>query len=138
MLKTKYSLSVFIIILASLISVFYAYGSESDEKKCRLFLNEYGWETQPEATDYADVTIPPVFDAVYTNYNELQKKAGLDLTPYCGKKGVRYSFVITNYPMDVGETVYANVLCIDGVPVGGDIMTVSLNGFMHALNENTP
>lgn len=138
MLKPKFSIIIFAILFICTISIFYAFGNESEAEICRAFLKEYGWETQKQPHDRTDVTIPAKFDAVYENYNKIQKNAGLDLTAYCGKKGVRYSFVVTNYPIDVGETVYANVLCINGLPVGGDIMTVSLNGFMHALNENIP
>lgn len=118
--------------------IYNVYGSESDINICIGFLESYGWEVLPNPTDRADVNIPKVFDRVYENYNEIQKTAGLDLLPYCGQSGTRYSFVVTNYPQDVDETVYANVICIDGKPVAGDIMTVSLYGFMHALNKTTP
>ena len=120
------------------IGVFGAYGEDSDAQKCRDFLAGYGWEVSDEPTDRADITVPNVFDKVYENYNEIQKTSGLDLTPYRGKNGTRYTFVVTNYPVDVGETVYANVIIINGTPVGGDIMTVSLSGFMHGLDEDTP
>lgn len=100
---------------------------------CREFLLRYGWETEPQCTNHTEVYIPLVFDEVYKNYNEMQKEAELDLLPYRGKSGERYTFIITNYPLDVGETVYANVICIGGTPVAGDIMTVSARGFMHSL-----
>ena len=48
---------------------------------------------------------------------------------------IQYSVV--NYPIDTGETVYANVICIDGKPVAGDVMTVGINGFMHSLNRKS-
>lgn len=100
---------------------------------CRNFLSEYGWETEPQCTDHSEVYIPNMFDVVYKNYNVIQKEAGLDLLPFRGKCGKRYTFIVKNYPEPVGETVYANVICIDGTPVAGDIMTVSIHGFMHSL-----
>ena len=71
---------------------------------------------------------------MYENYNDIQLKAGLDLRPYMGMKGVRYTYIVENYPKDVGEEVRANVICINKEPVGGDIMTVSIRGFIHSLN----
>lgn len=130
--------ALFIILLLTLISVFSVVGKESDIQKCKVFLEGYGWQTADIPTDSVEITVPEVFDNVYTRYNAIQQSAGLDLSPFCGKSGLRYTFTVTNYPADIGETVYANVLIIDGTAVGGDIMTVSLNGFMHALNENQP
>lgn len=98
------------------------------------FLEEYGWKVQKECIEKQDIQIPDKFDDVYTAYNDLQKQAGLDLSKYCGKKGVRYTYLVTNYPKSVGEPVRANVVCIGGKPVAGDVMTVSLGGFMHSLN----
>ena len=114
----------------TLVFVLFASGAEEQ----REFLRGYGWEVTIKAVEKADVIIPKPFDRVYENYNELQLKAGLDLRPYMGMRGVRYTYIVENYPRDVGEDVRANVICIDGKPVAGDIMTVSLQGFMHSLN----
>lgn len=137
-MKKRFSVILFLALCSVTAGVFCAYGKSPDEDKCREFLSGYGWEVSDTADSRADVTIPAVFDKVYENYNKVQKTSGLDLLPYCGKSGTRYTFVVTNYPVDVGETVYANVIIIDGEPVGGDIMTVSLSGFMHGLGENPP
>ena len=98
------------------------------------FLKSYGWKVQKEEIESEEITIPRVFDEVYNNYNLLQKQAGLDLEKYKGKKAVRYTYLVLNYPREVNEDVRANVICVKGVPVAGDIMTVSLEGFMHSLN----
>lgn len=132
-MKVKYSCPVFVLGIIAVFVVFCVFGKASETNICRDFLKEYGWETEDEVKESREITIPAVFDQVYKNYNNIQIEAGLDLLPYCGKKGIRYTYVITNYPLDVGEPVYANVICIDGVPVAGDIMTVSMSGFMHSL-----
>ena len=111
-----------------------AAGADSDTKeKCIVFLSGYGWETAHDVVDRADINIPYPFDDVYKNYNVIQLEAGLDLRPYAGMKGERLTFYVENYPEDVGEPVYADVIVVDGEPVAGDIMTVSLHGFMHSL-----
>ena len=126
-----YFISVVIIIVTTLMFVLFASG-ETDTNNI-VFLKGYGWEVRTKAVE-KDIIIPKPFDRVYENYNDIQLKAGLDLRPYMGMKGVRYTYIVENYPKDVGEEVRANVICINNEPVGGDIMTVSIRGFIHSLN----
>ena len=127
-----YFISVVIIIVTTLMFVLFASG-ETDTNNI-VFLKGYGWEVRTKSVEKEDIIIPKPFDRVYENYNDIQLKAGLDLRPYMGMKGVRYTYVVENYPKDVGEEVRANVICINNEPVGGDIMTVSIRGFIHSLN----
>lgn len=123
-----------VVIIVFTAAAFIIFASGADNNANIEFLRGYGWDVNERPVDDADVIIPDPFDLVYTNYNSLQLKAGLDLTPYKGMSGKRYTYKVANYPEDVGEDVFANVICIDGAPVAGDIMTVSLSGFMHSLN----
>lgn len=127
-----YFISVVIIIVTTMMFVLFASG-ETDTNNI-VFLKGYGWEVRTKAVEKVDIIIPKPFDRVYENYNDIQLKAGLDLRPYMGMKGVRYTYIVENYPKDVGEEVRANVICINNEPVGGDIMTVSIRGFIHSLN----
>ena len=127
-----YFISVVIIIVTTLMFVLFASG-EADTNNI-VFLKGYGWEVRTKSVEKEDIIIPKPFDRVYENYNDIQLKAGLDLRPYMGMKGVRYTYIVENYPKDVGEEVRANVICINNEPVGGDIMTVSIRGFIHSLN----
>lgn len=107
--------------------------SERDTKKNIKFLAEYGWVTEEKEIETEEIFIPQDFDDVYENYNELQKQVGLDLEKYKGKKAVRYTYIVKNYPKEENGEVRANVICVHGTPVAGDIMTVNLGGFMHSL-----
>lgn len=127
-----YFISVVIIIVTTLMFVLFASG-ETDTNNI-VFLKGYGWEVRTKSVEKEDIIIPKPFDRVYENYNDIQLKAGLDLRPYMGMKGVRYTYIVENYPKYVGEEVRANVICINNEPVGGDIMTVSIRGFIHSLN----
>lgn len=127
-----YFISVVIIIVTTLMFVLFASG-ETDTNNI-VFLKGYGWEVRTKSVEKEDIIIPKPFDRVYENYNDIQLKAGLDLRPYMGMKGVRYTYIVENYPKDVGEEVRANVICLNNEPVGGDIMTVSIRGFIHSLN----
>ena len=97
------------------------------------FLSTYGWIVDESPIEKEDVTLPPCEDDVYKAYNRLQEEAGLSLSSYYGKSGVRYTYKVLNYPKEVDEPVRANVLVINDKPVAGDIMTVSSGGFMHSL-----
>ena len=77
--------------------------------------------------------LPDAPDDVYNQYNRIQLEAGLDLTPYYGSECVRYTYIVLNYPEQTDSEVRANVLCVDGKPVAGDIMTVASDGFMRSL-----
>lgn len=129
-----YFISVLIIIVTTAVFVTFASG-ETDVENIE-FLKRFGWEVQGKAVEKEDIIIPNPLDRVYENYNKIQIEAGLDLKPYMGMNAVRYTYIIRNYPVDVGEDVRANVICVDGKAIGGDIMTVSVNGFMHSLNYN--
>lgn len=132
MSKTKSLL--FIVIIISIVAItFTVFSQESDTLKCKKFLKSYGWECKSNPVEKEIVNIPPEFDEVYKSYNAMQQEAELDLSPYRGLSGTRYTFEVTNYPVDAGETVYANVIIINGSPAAGDIMTRSMNGFMHSL-----
>lgn len=133
-MKIKISIVITIVCTILSITIFSVMAEKSEMEKCYDFLKKFGWDINQKYISRDEVWIPDNFDRVYEGYEVIQNDAGLSLKQYCGKKGARYTFEVENYPIDVGETVYANVICIDGEPVGGDVMTVSLNGFMHSLN----
>ncbi len=111
-----------------------AFTSDEDEVNIE-FLSSYGWEVTGDCIEKEKVEIPDVFDGVYDDYNSLQKLAGLDITDYKGKKAIRYTYIVTNFPNNSEEKeIRANVLSVKGKPVAGDIMTVSFDGFMYSLN----
>ena len=126
-----YFISVLIILTVTLAFVFFASGEEDTGNV--EFFESYGWEVDKRCVDEAEVIIPKPFDRVYENYNKLQLRAGLDLTPYQGMRGHRYTYIVKNYPSDTSDEVRANVICINGERVAGDIMTVRADGFMHSL-----
>lgn len=136
MLKKPYFVAVFTATVLFFAIGYTVAGNADEIEIAHDFLKAYGWETEKRPADTEEVIIPAEFCEVYKSYNKLQNKAQLDLLPYRGMQGRRYTFIVKNYPLDVGETVYANVILIDKKAVAGDIMTVSLNGFMHALNEH--
>ena len=130
--KFKFHIAALLAILISFLS-YNAFGFDID-KKNTAFLESYGWTVEKHYTDSSEIIVPSPFDMVYENYNLIQLDAGLDLRPYMGKNGTRYTYIVTNYPVESEDTVYANVIVIDGKCVAGDIMTIPIDGFIHPLS----
>jgi len=108
-------------------------GISTNQKRVQ-FLENYGWKVDEEPVEVVEVTIPKTFNAVYNNYNAIQKKQGFDLARYNGKRVKRWTYRITNYP-GVTDGVCANLLIYnDVVVIGGDVSTVALDGFMQGFS----
>lgn len=121
---------LFIICIGTVCMVF-----ANDEDSVNIeFLNEYGWEVTGDCVEREKVEIPEIFDDIYNNYNSMQKLAGLDISDYKGKKAVRSTYIVTNFPNNDEKEIRANVLTVKGKPIAGDVMTVALDGFMFSLN----
>lgn len=100
------------------------------EETCRAYLSDCGYET--DATVNAEpVTLPKAEERVWQDYLFMQRETGFDLAPYSGRRVIRYTFTILNYPFQ--GPVFANLYWADGKIVGGDIMSPALDGFMHGL-----
>ena len=98
------------------------------------FLSQFGWEVKPTAITECEVTIPEEFDRVFTGYNEIQKRQGLDLSKYKNKKVMRYTYEVTNYE-DYDGVVYANLIIYRGRVIGGDICSADVTGFIHGFEK---
>lgn len=99
------------------------------------FLSQFGWEVEKNALEEQSVTIPDEFDKVYTSYNVIQQKQGLDLSKYRRKDVTRYTYKVTNYP-DYEREVYANLIIYKNKVIGGDICSADVNGFIHGFSQD--
>lgn len=95
-------------------------------------LESLGWQVKEDPLEFMEVQIPEEFDEVYSEYNNIQISQGMDLKKYAGKRAMRYSYQILNYP--TGEAgIIANILVYKNKLIGGDVCSPQLNGFMHGL-----
>lgn len=99
------------------------------------FLKQFGWEVDTSDETVKDTVIPSVFDNIYDAYNSIQLSQGFDLSEYKGKAVKLYNIKVNNYPKN-SEYVYATLIVLDGVIIGGDIHSTELNGFMHGFQLN--
>ncbi len=96
------------------------------------FLEGLGWEVSAEPVDIREVIIPEEWNAVFEEYNALQKQQGFDLDKYRGRQATIYTYQILNYEDE--ENVVANLMISDGRLISGDICSTELGGFMHGLS----
>ncbi len=108
-------------------------GIKTEEDRVN-FLAQFGWQVKPSAVASVEVSVPEEFDKIFTAYNELQKRQGLDLTKFKGKNVQRYTYEVTNYDGYDG-TVYANILVYRNKVIAGDICSADVKGFMHGLEK---
>ena len=114
-----------------------------DAKLCRLettkqrvqAIEHFGWEVDETSETHENVYIPAEFDDVYTRYNAIQKLSGFDLKKYQGKGVIRYTYLVTNFPDEIKDEVFVNILVYNGCIIGGDCMTVALDGFMLPIDR---
>lgn len=110
-----------------------SFNNVRNAKDAQKFLSQYGWTTNEATLTECEVTIPKEFDKIMSQYNELQKQQGLDLSKYGKKTVTRYTIEVTNYPNYSG-TVFANVLTFRGKVIGGDICSSDSRGFLHTFS----
>ena len=108
-------------------------GIKTEEDRIE-FLRQFGWEVKPEAVESVEITIPEKFDKIFTAYNEMQKRQGLDLSKYKKKNVQRYTYEITNYDGYDG-VVYANIIVYRNKVIAGDVCSADVKGFVHGLER---
>ncbi len=112
-----------------------SYDKVKSAQDAEKFLSQFDWEVDAAQTKTEQVTLPNEFDKVFTGYNELQKRQGLNLSKYRGKNVTRYTFVVTNYQGYEG-TVLGNVLVYRNRVIGGDICSADVTGFVVGFEGN--
>ena len=98
------------------------------------FLASFGWQVEGEPVEATTVRIPDTFDKVFSAYNDLQKRQGLDLSELAGKTVERYTYKLTNYEGYEG-TVLVNLFIYRDRVIGADVSSADANGFIHGLQK---
>lgn len=130
-MKKLYILTVLLIIVIT--ATFLLFFTD-ENTLAREFLSSYGIKIKSSPSLSEEFIIPKEFDSSYTSYNILQIESGLDLSFYAGKKAVRKTYLITNFPEETEADVFANVIFVNRHPVAGDINCPALSGFILPLS----
>lgn len=100
------------------------------------YAKSLGYSVSTDSEKIRNIVIPAVFGNVYENYNTLQKECGFDLSLYKGEDAVQYTYKVTDYTDDNGNTldnIIMNIIVCNGKIIGGDISSAELDGFMTGL-----
>lgn len=92
-----------------------------------IYLKGLKLEADDSRLSHKEITIPLNFSEVYEEYNELQKKAGFDLSRFKGKSATVYTYELS------GTEKQIHLIVCDGKIIGGDVADVKLGGEMKPL-----
>ena len=96
------------------------------------YLQSFGWEVSDSAKETLDLMLPADPSDAFTSYNTIQLDQEMDLTPYCGKRLMRYTYAVFNYP-GRESGVQADLYLDGGTVVAGDILAPGDDGFLAGL-----
>lgn len=80
------------------------------------FIEQFGYDVIAESRECETVVIPSSFNQTYEEYNELQKKIGLDLEAYKGREAQKIT-----YELDNSDMKYAVILTLKGRVIGAHL-----------------
>ncbi|MBQ1388745.1 MAG: DUF4830 domain-containing protein [Clostridia bacterium] len=100
--------------------------AETSEQRI-AFLRRLSYSPAPDTEELEQIVIPVEFGDVYTNYNELQKESGGDLSRYKGAQCIRCSY------QDEETGNFLDLIIYENRIIGGDECTRELDGEMWPL-----
>jgi hypothetical protein len=107
------------------------YGGMKTNEDRIAFIESFGIRVKNEPTREETFTMPDDFDRVISDYNQIQKSQGLDLTKYGRKRVTHYAYEVTNY--DTDAAVYVNLIVYRNRIIAADISSASDGGFVSSL-----
>ena len=99
------------------------------------YLQDLGWQIDPETEEHKTVLIPQKLEGVMEDYNALQLDQGFDLSKHLGESCEQYTYLICNYEQST-KPVYVTIYIRGNRVIAGDIHSNALNGFMRGLYDN--
>ena len=96
------------------------------------FISQFGITVEEAPVDDSSFSVPEDFDKIISEYNELQKRQGLDVSKYKNKKVTRYTYKATNYKSDAGD-VYVNLIVYKNTVIACDVSSADPRGFIEPL-----
>ena len=96
------------------------------------FISQFGIKAEGEPIEAEDFRVPEKFDKVISDYNEIQKRQGLDLTKYKNKKVTRYTYEASGYE-NSEDTVFVNIIVYRNTVIACDVSSTDPEGFVAPL-----
>jgi hypothetical protein len=108
------------------------YGGMKTAEDRLAFIRSFGIEVKEEPLNEESFAMPEDFDRIIADYNQLQKKQGLDLEKYKRKKVTHYEYEVTNYKGD--EQVRVNLIIYRNRIIACDLTNAEAGGFVIPLS----
>lgn len=136
--KRLFTVFAFLVCVAFISYEIFAVNSIKQNAKSNderlAFIKNMGYTVTSDNPSKKMIIIPEVFGDVYNNYNVLQQSAGYDLLMYKGCEATVYTYNINAPENHKGECVL-NIIVYNDRVIGGDVSSLSINGFMLPLNR---
>ena len=108
------------------------FSTEAPDTEARVkFLKQFKIAVNPKSEKTDTITIPAEFGRVYEEYNELQKRAGLDLSPFKGEQVSRVVYKLKD------KEKFVTLLIFKAHVIGGHLSTGVYGDRYEALNGAT-
>ncbi len=104
------------------------------------FLKTNGWQLDEASLSSDEILFTFENSEALKEYSDLQESQGFLISEYIGKRVIRFSCNILNYPGYFSDnSIYANVFVFDDKIIAADICSVKIDGFLQGaiVNENT-
>ena len=111
----------------------YRFTGVKDEEDRVQFLSQFGIKVKGEGQSEESFTMPEGLDRVLLGYNEIQKRQGLDLSKYRGKRVTRYTYEVENG--DYEGVTLVNLIVCRGRVIAADVSGGDPESFVIPLTE---
>ena len=118
-----------LIILGQFSTLNYSFFDGSTHQKRMEFFSLIGVKVNETAVAVKETVIPQEIKGNALKYNQIQQKAGFDLSKFCGKAATVYSYTLSKNSQRV-----VSIVVVDGKIIAGDI-TDYLSGEIAALQR---
>ena len=125
---------IFALIMLSVIILTFSIDKNTNAKITN-YVESIGWIIENDPVKISHYKIPDEFDSVFNAYNEIQQKAGFDLSNFKGKTVASYSYKIINHELSSEHTIYATILIYKGEIIGGEISSGGSLGFIYEITN---
>lgn len=125
-------LSSALLLILTIFLVSNGRGKITGRESAAAYLSALGWNVESQSGKVKITFLPQDFPTALVNYNKLQQEQGFDLAKHAGEEITIYSFPVNNYS-NCNDHVEATLYVCKGQVIGGDIHSLSLDGFMHGI-----
>ncbi len=114
------------------------FGADSQVNQENIsYIQGFGWQVEETPEEISHLTIPTVFNSVFTAYNTALKHSGFDLTPYQGVRATRYTYRVLNHKESDSQHVKIQVFVTKKGIIAAHICSFKSNGFFLPINDTS-